>query len=142
MVSPVSSSALKQPACRCPSSDITSICWRLQPLVQKPCLLCLSRLFIVLLSSIFRSPSSYHTSNPLDGLPLGVGRILLSLSQRPQGFSPSLSLFFSATYHSTEASCTKEHTVATLSKAPERETEPKEWISNYDKTTYQHLESP
>lgn len=84
MVSPVSSSALKQPACRGPSSDLTSICWRLQPLVQKPCILCLSRLFIVLLASIFRRPSSYRTSNPLDGLPLGVGRIPLSLSQRPQ----------------------------------------------------------
>lgn len=56
-----------------------------RPRVLLACLLCLSRLFVVLLLSVFRSPSSHHTPSSLEILPLGVDRIPLSLSQSLQG---------------------------------------------------------
>jgi hypothetical protein len=93
MVSSVSPSAFKQPACRCPSYLI-SICWRLHLLVQTqgpPCLSSLSVQIICCFTTVcFQEPllpphpqlpgdpASRCRQNPLKSFPKPPGSLLLT----------------------------------------------------------------
>lgn len=84
--------ALWQPACRCCSSYLNSIHWRLQLLAQiqglpRPFILVSPDLVFALPETTCQSPSPHHTSTSLGTLPLDVDNNPFNLVQQ------SLSLF-------------------------------------------------